>query len=278
MPQSARSFQLVDDKLAEADFFLEKLSADRDDWFAARCYVSAYIGAMRTVTYSMQAVLSGRKDFPKWYEARQRELRDDPVCRFFHDFRNLNQHVGDNLVSSFSSRPGERVLYWFQPTPDVKEVPSVDVESACREYALRIVTLVYACYLEFGPEIDAHQRYTREFFERIGKSIEDAEEELGFPRGWTDIGDPDALPYRWQALRDRVSGCAVNHVFEKYLGTTTPAPERLPKWSKPHAKGWSSLETGAQVHIPESLRKTGTGNPDKDIESYLRSLRAEPQG
>src|SRR6185436_12464454 len=55
-------------------------------------------------------------------------------------------------------------------------------------------------------------------------------EQLGFVRGWTDIGDPTSTEYRWEALRRHADGCQISHIFYKYLGKTTPAPERLPPY------------------------------------------------
>jgi hypothetical protein len=91
-----------------------------------------------------------------------------------------------------------------------------------------ILSLVYECYVDFGPEVDAQQRYTAEYFAKRGKTIEDAEQELGFPRGYTDIGRPDLEPYRWELLRRRSPGCEINEIFEEYLGRTAPCPQPLP--------------------------------------------------
>lgn len=227
-----RSFSLVDYKVEEADFFLSKIPECGYDFFGVRCYVAAFAASSRSVTFAIQSVLRHIEGFDVWYPRWQQQLKNNPVAYFFHEFRRVNQHIGDNLVKGSSGARNTPTLYWFHPTEDILEVPEDDVETACRKYMVTIVSMVYDCYIEFGPYIDAHQRYTAEFFERIGKTIEDAEEEFGFPRGWTDIGDPDALPYRWQLLRDNTCGCEINHIFEKYLGKATPVTERLPEYKK----------------------------------------------
>lgn len=224
-----RTFGLVDHKIAEADFFLEKISECGYDFFAVRCYVSAFVASARSVTFSIQSVLRELDGFDSWYKKYQQQLQEDPLARFFHEFRRVNQHIGENLVNGGSGGPNSPVKYWFSGTCDVTEIPDYDVETSCRKYMISIVSLVYDCYIEFGPYIDAHQRYTAEYFESIGKTIEDAEEEIGFSRGWTDIGDPESLPYRWQSLRDSVAGCEINHIFYKYLKKITPHSERLPE-------------------------------------------------
>jgi hypothetical protein len=101
------------------------------------------------------------------------------------------------------------------------------------------------------------------------KSIEDAEEELGFPRGWTDIGDPSTLEYRWQLLRDRAAdSCGINDIFARYLGKTTPAPERLSPYLPRHPEP-ESQRTG-WISVPHEF---DTGDPDEDIKTYIASLR-----
>jgi len=56
----AKSFDLVDEKLAEADFFLEKLRDSSTDFFAARCYFSAFVSPSRSVTFALQGVTKSR--------------------------------------------------------------------------------------------------------------------------------------------------------------------------------------------------------------------------
>jgi hypothetical protein len=227
----ARSFGLVDGKVVEADFFLGKIPECGYNFFALRCYISAFASSARSITFALQSVLTGTDRFDKWYQDRQARLRKDTLARFFHEFRTVSQHIGENPVGAGSSGPGQKTRYYFTPRPDLPNVPEQDVESCCRLYFHTLVDLVFDCYIEFGPVIDAHQYFTAENFERLGKTIEDAEEELGFPRGWTDIGDPESIAYRWQALQDTTTGCQINHLFERYLGKAVPAAERLPPYT-----------------------------------------------
>jgi len=226
-----RSFSLVDHKVAEAEFFLSKLRECDRNFFAVRCYVSAFAASARTVTFALQSVLSDAPGFEEWYRPHQERLKENRLARFFHEFRRINQHIGDNLVTSGFSAIGERARFWFGPTPDVSDAPDEDVETACEQYFKMILVLVLECYQHFGPLIDAHQRYTAQYFESQGRTIEDAEEEVGFPRGWTDNGDPAAVDYRWQALRSSLSGCEINHIFTEYLGAQTTVPSRLPPYA-----------------------------------------------
>jgi len=227
-----RSFSLVDHKVAEAEFFLEHLRGCGFNIFAFRCFCSGFVSSARSITFSLQAVLADASGFPDWYSRHQGRLRSDPTARFFHEFRTVNQHIGDNLVGGgvFGRDIGHR--YLFTPTQEIPNVPDGDAVEACSVYFTALLEIVYDCYLSFGPIIDAKQRYTAEHFQSLGMSIEDAEEELGYPRGWTDIGDPRATPYRWQVLRDQQAGCEIDHIFEKYLGRVTPRPGRLPPYGE----------------------------------------------
>jgi len=219
-----RSFSLVDHRLAETDFFLKKLSTECD-FFAARCYLSAFVASARAVTYALQAVMKPVPGFADWYGDRQLELKGSPTAQFFHRFRRVNHHIGENLLSRGSSGPDRIVQYWFAPTKDVPEVPKEDVVTACRLYMDALVRIVYQCYADFGTEINAHQHYTAEHFSSLGRSIEDAEEEVFGVRGWTKVpGYSD--DFRWQAVRDSLIGCEIEDLFVEYLGYRTPRPAR----------------------------------------------------
>ena len=207
-----RSFSLVDHKLEESDFFLSKLREAGFDFFAARCYVSAFTTAARTVTYAIQAVMKPIPGFVDWYAQRQAELRADSTARFFHELRRVSHHVGDNLVTGGSSCPSQPTRYWFMPTKDIPEVPQDDVLTVCPHYMVTLVNLVYRCYVDFGPEINAHQYYTAEHFATLGKTIEDAEQDLFGVRGWTEVPGC-TLDYRWHAIRSSTVGCEIDHLF-----------------------------------------------------------------
>lgn len=219
-----RSFGLVDFKVAEADFFLEKISHSGPNIFEIQCYLSAFAASSRSITFSLQSVLSDLDGFDEWYNIHKTRLQNDLLSKFFKDFRTITQHVGNNygLTGSFSKRG-----YWIISTPDLASVPDEDIETAGRKYLTKIVEVVFDCYIKYGTYIDAQQHYTQEFFMSVGKTIEDAEEECGFPRGWTDIGDENLSQHRWQALRDTQPGCEINHIFQKYLGKTIPVPDRV---------------------------------------------------
>lgn len=84
-------------------------------------------------------------------------------------------------------------LFYFMPFEDLPEVPEKDVLSACEAHLGSVRALVYECYEIMGPTINDKWIFTTEHIANRGLSIEEAEEELGFPRGYTDIGRPDLI-------------------------------------------------------------------------------------
>ncbi len=221
MDSRFKSFSLVDHKVAEAEFFLKRISDGIREMFAVRCYVSAFITSARSITYSMQAVMKNIDGFNEWYEAIQNNLKKEPLAQFFHKFRNINHHIGENIVSSGISGPDTPIKWFFHPTANIPVVPKEDVEEACKQYFCLLLEIVYQGYQEFGSNIDAHQYYTAENFEKIGKTIDDADEEIIGIRGWTFVSGMSE-EYRWKALRDSVIGCEIKHFFEEYLFKTVP--------------------------------------------------------
>ena len=224
----ARTFGIVDLKVAEADFFLRCISENGSDFHGIRCYTSAFVTSARSVTYAMQAVLRHTSGFNEWYAKRQKHLKEEPLARFFTNYRTVNHHVGDNFVNAGTYGQNTRPLYWFTPTMDLPIVPHDDVETACRNYLKLLLEIVFQCYLDLGPEIDAHQYYTEDHFASIGKTIEDADQEVFGVRGWT-AGAGFGEQLRWRLIRDSVVGCEINHLFMEYLGKIVPRPERPPR-------------------------------------------------
>jgi hypothetical protein len=221
-----RSFSLVDQKVAETEFFLKRIREAGLDFLAARCYASAFTTAARSITYSLQAVMKPLSGFEWWYRRQQEELIACPTARFFQQLRIVNHHIGDNLVSGGECHARQVPRFWFIPTRDVPNVPGADVVTSCTAYFTLLLEIVYECYVEFGTEVDSHQHYTSEHFGKLGKTIEDAEEELFGVRGWTHVAGYSE-EFRWQLMRDQMTGCEIDVIFREYLDKEVPRPPRL---------------------------------------------------
>ncbi len=222
-----RSFDLVDFKVLETQYFLEKM----EEFVGIpeiKYLFSAYSSACRSITFCLQAVLKDIEGFDSWYLEQQKVLKNDPLSKFFVEARNLSQKVGVVPIVGGScslKENGKRICTYYFDTesPDFKNLPDKDVMSACKEYFINILNIIYECYVAFGVHIDPHQYYTAENFEFIGKTIDDADEEIIGIRGWTYIdGWPEA--YRWNSLRDTLPGCRITDLFINYLNKHKPHP------------------------------------------------------
>jgi hypothetical protein len=238
----ARSFDCVDLKLGEADFFLEKLRSCGVSIWEANFYFSAFVSAARSVTFALQAVMNDQPEFAVWYSSKQAEMRADPVCSFFVTYRNevlktgelpitggfathspdkpaeveITHHFSRSIVTGDKIPPKGRVEFIRSVMAGTDEVAGEpDVVTYCREYMSKVAGLVACCYRDFGPVIDPEEHYTLVNLRRINKSLEDVEEELGLPRGFTNIGSHDDEE-RLRVLRSQIPRSNIKHLFEKY--------------------------------------------------------------
>lgn len=228
----SRYFGLVDYKIREAEYFLltMKDAGEKLNFLGVQYCASAFVSAARSVTFAMQSSLKGIPVFELWYAEKQKKLRGDALAKFFHDFRTVTQHIGENLVGG-GSFDKDGAKYHFVSCPDLPTVPDDDVITACENYFRSVLLLVYECYIDLGPIVDGQQHFTENHFASLAKTVEDAEEELGFQRGYTDTGDPRAMPWRWEMLRRSADGCQIEDQFDRWLGKTLPRPDPLPPFS-----------------------------------------------
>lgn len=194
---------------------------------------SAFVSASRSITFCLQAVLRDLEGFDRWYTGQQQVLKQNPLARFFIEARNVSQKVGLVPISSGSYKKGadgkvNAKFFFDRSHTDFQELPSSDVLESCHSYFVKLLDIVYNCYVSFGTYIDPHQYYTAANFKRLGKTIDDADEEVIGTRGWTHVdGWPEA--YRWDALRNSVPGCRISGLFTQYLNKHKPHPPCLPK-------------------------------------------------
>lgn len=131
----------------------------------------------------------------------------------------IKHRFSRSILSGIKLQPLERAEFIQaamsnQDSATGEEEP--DAITSCCEYMQKIVGLVASCYTDFGPIIDPDQHYTLDNLRKINKSVEDVEEELGFPRGWTAIGEHTGEEERLRALRTQIPRSEIKHLFEKY--------------------------------------------------------------
>lgn len=229
----ARSFGIVEEKLHETEFFLEKLRESCDISAGARYYFSAFISAARSVTLALQATMKDVSGFPKWYESAQIELKSDPLASFFKELRNDSIHKGLNRLNKvteehlrehlLSQSHGQHNHVIILPNLHGKgETTLVDAVSASEVYFELLLEVVYECYVRFKCVVDPRWYFTRNNFLSMGKTFEDAVAELGYPAGWVSCTEEEV---GWRALRRQQPPCQINDLFNKYLGVWIDDPD-----------------------------------------------------
>ncbi|HVR38204.1 MAG TPA: hypothetical protein VMU84_03855 [Thermoanaerobaculia bacterium] len=178
-------FWLIDGKLCESDFFLEKLNT-APDIEAARYYFSAFLSAARSVTFALQKCLGGLAHFDAWYTDQQRELKQHPTAAYFKTIRDQVIHEGLNPLERHVRGVGGIVGSNFYL---VESAPEQDVVIAGTSYMAILVRIAGEAYQRFWTSVDLPANFTPDDLAARGQTIEDIEEEFGYPRGWSAGGE-----------------------------------------------------------------------------------------
>ncbi len=217
----SRGFHIVADKFGEADYFLELMREKEGHHKEFEYALSAFASAARSITFSLQAVMSKYPDFFQWYIPKQELLKKNKLAKFFLDLRNHLQKVGSVPVASSGS-----ILYGnffsdteFVPIPEIKEVPAGNVTELAESYLVDVLVVLKECYHDFSTYVDPRAIFTIDGLALLGWSIEDLEEALGFPRGYTDVEfeDGEKDNHRLKALSRYGGDEEMEQYFEKYL-------------------------------------------------------------
>ncbi len=173
-------------------FFLDRLAESADNLFVFRCYFSAFASAAMSVLYALEAA---RKmidpDFAAWYGPRRLKLvEEDSITSYVLDRRREAVHVGETRVRSgrMSRGANGKPVYehFFSLHLGQSESVTVDVMSACEHTYKAICGLVDEVPEAF-PRIRPDYFMDAKTLRKEGLTVEDLEESLGLPRGWTFI-------------------------------------------------------------------------------------------
>ena len=242
---SDNTFDTVDHKVAEAEFFLQKMSGEGDG-FTFNCYLSAYLSASRTTTLALQR-FRHIPGFSSWYAPHRDRLKADRLAKLFLNLRNDHVHGGKYPVSGGRQHMGRSTFFLAGPLSGDRSGLD-DLVAAALDHFISLMSVIHDCYVKLGVHIDPQQHYTREHFSTIGRSIDDAELEVF---GWICcdlIEEGYSEDDRWHELRSRVDECHINHLFYSYLGNSTPQPA-LPDYLEeieytPEERGWNHIPAG----------------------------------
>jgi hypothetical protein len=233
----AQSFDVVEEKICEAEFFLNQLSTSSRLSFEAQCYFSAFVSAARSVTLVLQATMNGIPGFEQWYQGAQAKLKTDPLAPFFVEIRNSSIHKGlnplnqvtlDHLREDLFNQMRRRTRSHVLVLPDMRSRNSpilADAVQASTHYFVSLVKVVFECYDRFKCVVDPQWYFTREHFAAMGKTFPDAISELGFPPAWASCVPPE--DDGWRAFRLQQPTCQINHLFRKYIGNEIAGPDEV---------------------------------------------------
>jgi len=226
----SRSFQIVEDKIEEAEFFLDKLHFKNADftqgkfYSEAHFYLSAFLSAVRSITFCLQASLKDLEGFEDWYQKQQNKLKENDLARFFLEARNLSQKVGYYPLGGGRMHSDENdvihvELYFDRLNEEgLKYIPDTDVFTACKAQYTQILEIIVDCYRNFGKVVDPEKYYTFENLTETGLSVEDFELELGFEKGWTQA-EGLTIADRIELLNAYAPKTDIDWIFVKHLGT-----------------------------------------------------------
>lgn len=209
MPMRLTSLLLVEERLLEAEYFANRLRQQRD---ACRFgyELNAFVSAARSVTFVLQKEMSAVPGFGSWWAKQRASLARDSAASFFVKLRNLSQHQGRISLVGVGASDGarHRWSYRFAGGPDV--VPPAllhrDAADCCREHLAKLARLVLACTAEFPFHSCPKRALTPEGVAALRISLDDAEETLGFPRGWSQAAEPLSEERRILILSEHVDG------------------------------------------------------------------------
>lgn len=214
----SRGFHIVADKIAEADYFLEKMRESQYLYEEFSYNLSAFTSAARSVTFSLQAVMVKYPGFPEWYLPYQELLKNNALAKYFLNLRNHIQKVGNVPIShSGTLQLGKvRHLAYFIDIEELKNSPEGEVVALSHEYFVQILKIVEQCYRDFWVYVDPRAIFTEKGLNLLGWTVEDIEEAAGLPRGWTDVpytGDDKTF----QRLRLLARQFAGDELMEAYF-------------------------------------------------------------
>lgn len=197
----------VEERLLEADYFARRLGRLRGEPWGYE--LNAFLSAARSVSFLMQKELAHVDGFAEWWELQRVQLRADRAARFFLELRNFSQKQGRVSVVGSGGRSGRR-LHWTycfagnsEPVPP--ELRGRDVAHCCREHVAKLASLVLRCMEAFPHHCCPALALTPAGVDALELSLEDVEEALGFPRGFTDLG-PASREDRIRLLQRHVDG------------------------------------------------------------------------
>jgi hypothetical protein len=91
--QMARVPVTARQKFSEAAYFYNEMIGYRTNSIVFPYYLSAFVSALRSVTYYLQKQYAHDARFTEWYGKKQEAMKADPALKILHEKRNTALHV-----------------------------------------------------------------------------------------------------------------------------------------------------------------------------------------
>lgn len=185
----SRGFHIVATKVGEADYFLEKLKEVQGHYDEFSYILSAFVSASRSITFALQSVMTKYPEFDEWYITHQEKLKANGLAKYFVSLRNYMQKVGQVPVGHTGTIRNGKIEHFsfFIDIDDLKNAPNGEVINLAEDYFVEVLRVVESCYRDFWVYTDPRAIFTEDGLKLLGWVIEDIEEAVGLPRGYTDI-------------------------------------------------------------------------------------------
>lgn len=187
---------IVSYKIGEADYFLEELKKTHplDEKF--NYIFSAYVSALRSITFALQFVMRKYPDFEDWYIIRQDKLRKSKLAKAFVEFRNQAQKTGIIPIapggSIFEGIFYDNTQFYVPTNSEIKEVPTGNVIELSEKCLIEVLSIIAECYKDFDIYIDPRVLFTEKALKKLNWTVEDIEDFIGLPKGYTEVEFGDA--------------------------------------------------------------------------------------
>jgi len=216
---------IVSHKIGEADYFLNQLKKTHS-WNDEYNYIfSAFVSALRSITFTLQYVMKKYPNFDEWYKIRQDKLRESQVAKSFVEFRNQAQKTGIIPIAKQNSYSDgifyDSTQFYIPTNSEIKNIPSGNVVELSEKCLTEVLEIVAECYKDFDVYIDPRVLFTERALKQLNWTIEDLEEFVGLPKGYTDIDYEDAeisnKEIRLKLLRKQGGDETLQAYLDKYL-------------------------------------------------------------
>jgi len=199
-----KPFFLVEEKFSEAEFFLDKLTNSRNNITELKYYFNAFVSAARNTTFVLQFVMEEVPGFKAWWENESN--KNDPLAKYFNSKRiKITHKSGDSGIGAlgfYNDEKGERIPIPLlfpnhPPIIDPSDIKSYDVVSNSQKYILWLKEIIEKTKFQFNNQIYQQGIFDKEYINKTNLTIEQIEELLGYPKGFTSFcsNDEERLLY-----------------------------------------------------------------------------------